>query len=231
MLSRDLTSVFNYVFDQLLPPALRDARWFMGIWFSIVFKDKKNIFMDFKQNVHKMTDEEYAAVYLETRDAILKRETDLNKRCVEAITAGIVGDNVIDVGCGSGYMVERLKAEYPKKTIHGLDIALTNAQLGKDYYYSGFAENLNMIGDRMYDTVICSHVLEHVRDFFLALSELRRVTKHRLIIVLPCQREYKYTFDLHIHFFQYTQSFLNHIRGNGECRVIGGDIFYVEDME
>lgn len=36
-----------------------------------------------------------------------------------------------------------------------------------------------------------------------ALAELRRVAKRRLIIVVPKQRNYKYTFELHINFFPY----------------------------
>lgn len=48
-----------------------------------------------------------------------------------------------------------------------------------------------------------THVLEHVPDMDAAVSELLRVTKKRLLIVLPRQREYRYTADLHIRFFPY----------------------------
>lgn len=49
--------------------------------------------------------------------------------------------------------------------------------------------------------------LEHIKDLQLALEELRRICKKRLIIVVPRQREYKYTFDLHINFFPYEYTF------------------------
>lgn len=61
--------------------------------------------------------------------------------------------------------------------------------------------------DNSFDTVLCTHALEHIKDYRLALKELLRVTKHRLIITVPRQREYKYTIDLHVHFFPYLYSF------------------------
>lgn len=46
-------------------------------------------------------------------------------------------------------------------------------------------------------------MLEHVKDLKKATKELLRVTKKRLIIVLPRQREYRYVADLHIRYFPY----------------------------
>ena len=48
-----------------------------------------------------------------------------------------------------------------------------------------------------------THTLEHVQRIDLALAELRRVAKHRLIIVVPKERPYRYSFNLHLHFFPY----------------------------
>ena len=57
--------------------------------------------------------------------------------------------------------------------------------------------------DGAFDTVVSTHMLEHVRDLHRVLAELRRVTKRRLIIVVPCERPHLYTPSLHIHFFPY----------------------------
>src|SRR3546814_15505307 len=54
--------------------------------------------------------------------------------------------------------------------------------------------------DKSFDTVICTHVLEHILDFRGALAELRRVAAKRLIIVVPQEREYRFTFNPHLHF-------------------------------
>ncbi len=58
-----------------------------------------------------------------------------------------------------------------------------------------------------FDTVLCTHALEHVRNPREALRELLRVTGRRLIIVVPKQRPYLYTPDLHVHFLPYMYSF------------------------
>lgn len=56
-------------------------------------------------------------------------------------------------------------------------------------------------GNRVFDTVVCAHTLEHMKDYKKALAELRRVCSRRLMMIVPKQREYQYTFDLHLHFF------------------------------
>ena len=61
--------------------------------------------------------------------------------------------------------------------------------------------------DNSFDIVLCTHTLEHIREPKKALDELIRVAKQRLIIVVPRQREYRYTVDFHINFFPYMYSF------------------------
>jgi ubiquinone/menaquinone biosynthesis C-methylase UbiE len=87
--------------------------------------------------------------------------------------------------------------------------------------------------DGAFDTVICSHTLEHVRNVERAVSELRRVCRKRLIIVVPSEREYKYSFNLHVSFFPYPHSLLNRLAPlptHHDCAVLDGDIFYLENM-
>ncbi len=84
--------------------------------------------------------------------------------------------------------------------------------------------------DGYFDTVICAHTLEHVRDIPKAMNELRRVCSGRLIVVLPRQRPYRYTFDLHVHFFPYRFSVMNAISNqHGTCRLMSNDWVYVEN--
>jgi ubiquinone/menaquinone biosynthesis C-methylase UbiE len=86
--------------------------------------------------------------------------------------------------------------------------------------------------DRAFDTVVCAHTLEHVQELEAAIRELRRVTARRLIIVVPRQRPYQYTFDLHLHFFPYRSSLLMALKpgkGNYHCENLQGDWFYFED--
>jgi ubiquinone/menaquinone biosynthesis C-methylase UbiE len=88
--------------------------------------------------------------------------------------------------------------------------------------------------DASFDTVICTHVLEHILDLRGMVSELRRVCRRRLIIVVPREREYRYTFNPHFHFFPYNESFLRAmipLPPRHECVGIGRDIFYTEERD
>ncbi|MDR1758272.1 MAG: class I SAM-dependent methyltransferase [Bacteroidales bacterium] len=55
--------------------------------------------------------------------------------------------------------------------------------------------------DNAFDVVICNHTLEHVLNIQKAVSELKRITRTKLIVTVPKQRYYHYTLDEHINFF------------------------------
>ena len=81
--------------------------------------------------------------------------------------------------------------------------------------------------------MVCTHTLEHVRGLLVAIGELRRVCSDKLIIVVPKQRPYRYTFDLRIHFFPYEHSLINALRPlprSYGCETVGGDLFFIELM-
>lgn len=87
--------------------------------------------------------------------------------------------------------------------------------------------------DKEFDTVVCTHVLEHILDYRLALAELRRIAAKRLIIVVPREREGRYTFNPHFHFFPYKESFLCAIApvpSRYLCENIGRDIYFCQDL-
>jgi ubiquinone/menaquinone biosynthesis C-methylase UbiE len=88
--------------------------------------------------------------------------------------------------------------------------------------------------DNAFDTVICTHVLEHILDIGKAITELRRIAARRLIIVVPLEREHVYTFNPHFHFFPFTHSFLRVVRPEADqykIQRVERDIFYIEDQD
>jgi ubiquinone/menaquinone biosynthesis C-methylase UbiE len=87
-------------------------------------------------------------------------------------------------------------------------------------------------GNGEFDSVICTHTLEHVRNLTKAVDELRRVAR-RMLIVVPHQRPYKNTFDLHLNFFPYSHSLLSALGktpAEASCENVGGDLFYLEQQ-
>lgn len=228
--SRDFTRLVNRAMDQLIPPVIRDARWFMWIPMRLFSRDKADIYMTFKERAFAMSEDEYANCYLQTADVVY-RETDLNKQCLNALSKLDCGDSVLDAGCGRGFLTNILRKRYKTTACdvvidEGLgsncpDVELVRCSLEKLPFR-----------DKSFDTVICTHVIEHVLDPRATIAELRRVARKQLIIVVPCERPYRHTFSLHIHFFPYAHSLLlmlgRQAGAKQNCRKLGGDWYYTE---
>ena len=231
-LSRGFTRFFIFIFDNLIPPVIRDNKCFMWLSFYPLFGKKARYFMEFKENAPFLTEEEYNNCYKFLADKHFERETSLNNKTVKYISENISGVTILDIACGGGYMVQFLAEKFPQKQIFGMDIIVPDlAKKSQNLFLkTGNIENIDF-PDNYFDTVICAHTLEHVQNINRAIGELRRVCRHKLIIVVPRQREYKYTFDLHLHFFPYLFSFKKIMRNSkADYRMIANDIVCTEDV-
>jgi len=195
-------------------------------------KNAKIVF-EFKEKVPFMDKDDFAKIYSNFEKYDPDRETDLNNGCIEKIIANIKGESVLEAGCGKAFLAGKISGLGYKIT--AVDIKIDEkikSKYSNVIFKNETIENLSF-EDNKFDTVICTHTLEHVEDLPVAIKELRRVTKKRLIIVVPKQRPYKYTFDLHVHFFPYVFSFLQVMKpakNSYYCKIVGGDIFYYEDF-
>ncbi len=131
---------------------------------------------------------------------------------------------LLDVGCGRGHCIEKFLGLGLDVT--GCDIYATPAAGSVANYVQGNVENLPFSA-RSFDVVTCFHTLEHVRRLGVALQELKRVARKQLFLIVPQQRFFRFTLDLHIHFFYsplYFQSLVD--CEPSKCAQIGGDIVY-----
>lgn len=230
-LKRELTSKIRFILDEFLPPFVRDSKLFMIIPYKLLYGDKSNIFMDFKVDAFDSSIDKFTKAY-RTASEIPSRITDLNEACIKEILNNVMSKSVLEIGCGNGYLAAKLSR---KHRVTAVDIVI-NKKLIKRYskirFKKASIENLPF-KKGSFDTVVCSHTLEHVQDIFLSISELRRVAKKRLIIVVPKQRPYRYTFDLHLHFFPYKYTLMTMMKSNQyvsrTCKELGGDLFYIEN--
>ena len=215
--------------DELLPLAIRDNYYFMYPFYRYWFNGSENLssIMRFKDIVHSMSDKEFTTFYETLKCRANIRPTD----CSEASLRWIIekldlhkNKTLLDVGCGRGLCMDRfLKLGLD---VTGCDIYPAADSRSAARYVQGNVENLPF-DNRSFDVVTCFHTLEHVRRLSTALAELKRVTKNQLFLIVPQQRFFRFTLDLHIHFFYSPQYFRSLVDCEpSECEQIGGDIVY-----
>lgn len=137
------------------------------------------------------------------------RDTDINSFHLRLIKDYLrtlpPGSTVMDVGCGSGYLLSCLSRINSTHDYLGIDLCvpdLARADGSKVQYIQGdLLTELEKTQDKSYDLVICAHVLEHLSDPSLVLARLRRIAKKHLIIICPVEKEYRWGLNYHIHFF------------------------------
>lgn len=212
------TSITNRIRSVLdnLPPRIRDARWFMWPFFFVWFKGRHvREAMDFKRLAPQMSDAELRELYSRISTWADSRPTDTNPEAMEYVLANLDREarSLLDVGSGRGFFLERVTLP---QTI-GCDL------LGRPDVLA-MAERLPF-KDASFDVVHCAHTLEHVRNLGAAIAELKRVARKQVIVVVPRQRWFEFTMDLHLQFFE-TPDALQRAVG-GEVRQFGSDLVSV----
>ena len=88
---------------------------------------------------------------------------------------------ILDIGCGQGYITNRIKVECPKAEVSGLDYSLSAIEYAKDHFEgSDF-----IVADaykppyvhKYFDIVICNNLWEHVPDPLFLLTKIKLVLK------------------------------------------------------
>ncbi len=232
IMNRRITNTIRFFMDECLPPLIRDNRIFMLPFFHFAYRGKKiKEVMDFKKNVYNFSAKDYDNFYNNLDTISRNRATDLNQASLSLIlkTIPLDTEKLIDIGSGNGYLLKQVKKKHPKINLFGFDIKNTDA--ATEYtYVKGNIEALPF-GDKSFDVVTCSHVLEHIIDLDKAIAELKRITKKTLIIAVPCQRYFYYTLDEHVNFYPFKEKLTHAINlENYDCKKIHGDWLYIATL-
>jgi len=230
-MKRETTNKIRFVLEDILPPILRDSFLFKGLA-RLVWGKHISELAKFRADAPFLTEQQYEDLY--RHHPRVHEGTDNSQACIEKIISDIEGTTVCDIGCGTGYLISEVQKNCPNLDRYvGVDFVVEDAKSRDGIEYVAAKIEDLPFDDGEFDTVICTHVIEHVLDYRKAISELRRIAKKRLIIIVPREREYRYTFNPHFHFFPYTHSFLRAVQPLSEefiCEDIHRDIYYRESV-
>ena len=230
---RETTNKLRYILEEIVPGALRDSFLFKKVA-ELAWGKHIEALSDFRRRAPFLTEEEYELLY--RAHPRVHQDTDNSAACIQKIVGDIKGTSVCDVGCGTGYLLKCIRdgrSETLERLV-GVDFIFPEVPKIPGIEFREAKIEALPFGDREFDTVTCTHVIEHILDYRKAIAELRRITRHRLIIVIPREREARYTFNPHFNFFPYPESFLRAaipVPSNYECIDIARDVYYREDVE
>jgi len=98
-------------------------------------------------------------------------------------------DSVLDAGCGEGFTLDKLHENKIGEKLEGVDFLKTAIELGKKTHPHLKLRQGNIYHlpykDNSFDLVICTEVLEHLKDPKKALSEIQRVALRYVILSVP----------------------------------------------
>ncbi len=128
-------------------------------------------------------------------------------------------DTLLDVGCGTGPMIELLSGKYPEKHYTGLDLTPRMIDVAKakgipnTSFLVGDSENLPF-ADESFDAVICANSFHHYPNPQRFFDGTRRVLKHGGRMIL---RDYT-SFRPIVWLMNHIEMPLANIFGHGDVR-------------
>lgn len=137
----------------------------------------------FFAEVEQEVDEEYGKFYFDRRESDTQSRAFKNE--VQDIILNIRGDSVLDVGCGTGTLVQMLEEKgYDAVGVEKADEGIKRCEEKGIEVHQMDAVDLEF-KDNSFDTVVSQHVLEHVPGDTKALDEMVRVASKKVIIIVP----------------------------------------------
>lgn len=98
-------------------------------------------------------------------------------------------ESILDVGCGEGYTLAKLKESGIGKKLDGVDNLDQAIETGKRLFKDISLKKGDIYKldykDNSFDLVICTEVLEHLEFPEKALREMRRVSRKHILLSVP----------------------------------------------
>ncbi len=207
------------IFVDSFPTFIRNSKFLFNIT-KFIFGIPKDLF-SFREKYELGQIKDLSKLYSPKSHQNLKRiskHTDVNSfhiRHIQKLYKSKTPNSILDVGCGTGYLLHKLNLINPPQRILGLDFKVPNKKYNNIKFIEGdILINLKNILDSSYEFVICTHVIEHLMQPYEVLKELRRVCSGLLIIICPIENKYKWGMNYHINFYPTKKEFIDFLQGN-----------------
>ncbi len=118
-------------------------------------------------------------------------------------------DRVLDVGCSTGYLAERMQKQ--GSTVVGLDVDERSAELARQFceaVYVGDVETMELpFEPGTFDVILCGDLIEHLRDPQAFLARIRPFLRPggRLVLSTPNIANWAMRLSLLFGRFRYTE--------------------------
>jgi ubiquinone/menaquinone biosynthesis C-methylase UbiE len=96
-------------------------------------------------------------------------------------------ETVVEIGCGEGELLARLRSWCPARRVVGLDLSGAILRQARAHGLAVAAQSAERLAlrDGAADVVVASEVLEHLANPLAALQEIARVARRRVILSVP----------------------------------------------
>lgn len=200
-------------------------RFLIGSWFNL----------DFRKEYKKYTEEDWRKLY----DLLFEnriREDDLTGKQKKYILQNILGSTVLDIGCGTGTMIEEILRFKKVTKIAGNEISRKAIDYLKNKFRR-FSKVKFKEGDFLktefkekVDTVLCLHVLEHIKDIKRMANKMKKIARRRIIVIVPNEKFHPYSPNYHLHFFNEKNPVMKFFpKRKNILKIIDGDYVLVSD--
>ncbi len=153
--------------------------------------------MDFKKFYEDQKDYSAFRINDEKRseyELIVRWKAD---QLIKLIPSGLYFNNILEVGCALGILLNKLAGRLSIKNIYGLDISDKNIKTAQDLFpqsifYCGTIEDLKVLITRnrtlsLFDLVVLSDIIEHIPDDLGFLKSVREISSY-VLINLPLEK-------------------------------------------
>ncbi len=129
---------------------------------------------------------------------------------IRKILSGINASSLIDVGCGIGVNIKYIRKYDKRLQITGCDLSCKILSLAQGYVGQDDSINYEVLDlgenflNKKYDIVLCSQVLEHIKEDEKAMKNLAKMCSKYLILTVPSGK-YNSTSKLVGHYRHYSE--------------------------